>query len=116
MGIACQQGHAAGGLEAAVGWFLRAAEAGISAAQYELGVAYINGDGVEAGMEALGARWLRMAATSGHKEAIADLATLRQDPAWVRLEQQVQSGTDGAAAEAAGSESETLNLTEKDEM
>ena len=89
MGIACQQGHAAGGLEAAASWFQRAAEAGISAAQYELGVAYINGDGVASGMEALGAGWLRMAATAGHKEAIADLATLRQDPAWVKLEQEL---------------------------
>ena len=91
MGLACQSGDAPGGLEAAASWFFRAAEAGISAAQYELGVAYINGDGVAAGMEALGAGWLQRAASAGHKGAIADLKTLRQDPAWVQLEQQIDS-------------------------
>ena len=90
LGVACQQGDAAGGLKEAAAWFLRAAEAGISAAQYELGVAYINGDGVESGMEVLGASWLRKAATAGHKDAIADLAALREDPAWSRIEQQLE--------------------------
>ena len=94
MGLACQLGDAAGGLEAAVHWFLRAAEAGISSAQYELAVAYINGDGVKAGMEALGADWLKKAATAGHKQAIKDLEMLRQDPAWVLLEQQLEGSRD----------------------
>eukprot|EP00322_Chrysochromulina_rotalis_P023674 CAMPEP_0115829304 /NCGR_PEP_ID=MMETSP0287-20121206/1029_1 /TAXON_ID=412157 /ORGANISM="Chrysochromulina rotalis, Strain UIO044" /LENGTH=352 /DNA_ID=CAMNT_0003282565 /DNA_START=27 /DNA_END=1084 /DNA_ORIENTATION=- len=96
MGIACQNGDAIGGLKAAASWFLRAAEAGISAAQYELGVAYINGDGVQAGMEAVGAGWLQKAATAGHKEAIADLLTLREDPAWRQVEQQLSGMNAGS--------------------
>ena len=97
MGLACQLGDAKGGLEEAARWFLRAAKGGIRAAQYELGVAYINGDGVEPGMVELGAGWLQEAANGGHREAIKDLAVLRQDPAWLLLERRVEDGRAAAA-------------------
>ena len=57
------------------GWFRLAAEAGIAAAQYELGVALVNGDGVAMDRRE-GVDWLQRAAVQGKPEAIADLETL----------------------------------------
>jgi len=46
MGMACQMGDTEGGLEGAAEWFAQAADAGVAASQYELGLALFNGDGV----------------------------------------------------------------------
>jgi len=90
MGVACQNGDAEGGLEAAASWFEKAAEAGIAAAQYELGVALINGDGVAPGQVVEGAVWLHRAAAQGQRAAISDLESLAQDPAWAEVDRAVQ--------------------------
>ena len=70
--ITAQYGDLDGGLEAAARWFRLAAEAGIAAAQYELGVALVNGDGVAMDRRE-GVDWLQKAAIQGKAEAIADL-------------------------------------------
>lgn len=78
MGVACQYGHAPGGLERAAVWFLSAAEAGEAKAQHEYGLALANGDGVEIDRRE-GAAWLEKAAAQGHKEATDDLAQARRE-------------------------------------
>ena len=75
MGIACQYGDAAGGAEEAASWFARAAAAGIASSQYELGVAYVNGDGVKMDRRQ-GIEWLWLAMRQGHAQAKADLRSL----------------------------------------
>lgn len=106
MGVACQYGDVDGGLEEAARWFRKAAEAGIAAAQYELGAAYVNGDGVEAGLVDVGAYWLRRAEAQGNREALTDLKTLREDPAWIELEETVEgleaSGKSVEGVDASG--------------
>ena len=77
MGLACQSVDAPCGLEDAASWFALAAASGIADAQYELGVAYVNGDGLEVNLTA-GVHWLWTAAGQGHAEAKSDLEQLRQ--------------------------------------
>ena len=55
--------------------FRGAAEAGIAAAQYELGVAHVNGDGVAMDRRE-GVEWLWKAAQQGKQEAKDDLRAL----------------------------------------
>ena len=56
-------------------WFKIAAEAGVSAAQYALGIAYVDNDGIPVDYDK--ARyWLEKAAAQGNEAAIRDLAEL----------------------------------------
>ena len=59
-------------LEDAIGCFQEAAELGHAAAQYELGVAYSLGLGIEQNHEE-SMKWYRKAAEQGHEEAIGFL-------------------------------------------
>lgn len=104
MGVACQYGDEKGGLEAAARWFGLSAAVGVAASQYELGVAYVNGDGVAKDI-VRGVGLLRKAVAQGHREAASDLeameamsaqrnSTLAEDVAAIEAEA-------AAAAEAA---------------
>ena len=62
-------------LEDAIGCFQEAAELGYAAAQYELGVAYSLGLGIEQNNEE-SMKWYRKAAEQGHEEAIGFLEEL----------------------------------------
>ena len=90
----------------------RAAAAGIAAAQYEYGVALINGDGVEPGQVVAGARWLKRAAAQGHADAISDLATLSQDAAWAEVERELEA----SAADEQGAVATVGEWVVKDEV
>jgi TPR repeat protein len=62
-------------LESAVGWFRRAAEQGLSEAQYHLGNAYLFGSGVE-NNSAAAVEWLQLAANQNHISAAIQLGFL----------------------------------------
>lgn len=53
------------------------AEEGAPTAQYDLGMRYLNGDGVEKDSE-LGQKWLSAAATNGNTQAIRKLEELKK--------------------------------------
>ncbi len=59
----------------AVKWWTKAALLGYAEAQYNLGLCYGNGDGVEKSYEEA-VKWLRKAATQGHTEAKQTLEEL----------------------------------------
>jgi TPR repeat protein len=56
----------------AVAWYRKAADKGLATAQYNLGVAYANGDGVLQD-DAEAARWYRLAADQGYPAAQLNL-------------------------------------------
>jgi len=100
MGIACQYGDAAGGAEAAASWFARAAAAGIASSQYELGVAYVNGDGVKMDRRQ-GIEWLWLAMQQGHAQAKADLRALADAGVFEWTDGQADGEAEGGAAVGA---------------
>lgn len=53
------------------------AEAGAPSAQYDLGVRYLEGDGVKKNLE-LAQKWLNAAATNGNSQAIKKLEALKK--------------------------------------
>ena len=53
------------------------AEAGAPTAQYDLGIRYLNGDGVEKNPE-LAKKWLHSAATNGNTQAVKKLGELKK--------------------------------------
>ena len=62
----------------AVKWFRKAADRWHSSAQYNLGVCYLKGDGIEKDKEEA-VKWFRKAAENGHKKAKAALKKLGGD-------------------------------------
>jgi len=100
MGIACQYGDAAGGAEAAASWFARAAAAGIASSQYEIGVAYVNGDGVKMDRRQ-GIEWLWLAMQQGHAQAKADLRALADAGVFEWTDGQADGEAEGGAAVGA---------------
>lgn len=59
----------------AVQWFERAAEAGNAAAQFQLGLLHLEGEGVDENAE-LAARWFELAAEQGHVAAQNNIGSL----------------------------------------
>lgn len=53
------------------------AEAGAPTAQYDLGMRYLNGDGIEKNLE-LAQKWLHSAATNGNTQAVKKLEELNK--------------------------------------
>ena len=64
--------------EEAVKWYRKAAEQGYASAQYNLGVCYYNGKGVEQDYEEV-VKWYRKAAEQGHPRAQYHLKKLRDE-------------------------------------
>lgn len=93
MGLVCQDGLAEGGLAEAARWFGLAAEAGIAASQYEIGVAYVNGDGVEVDL-AKGVDWLWKSSQQGNADAKRDLKQLEEAGVfkWGEVEEEEEAG------------------------
>jgi TPR repeat protein len=62
-------------LQKTIEFQMKRAEAGASTAQYDLGMRYLNGDGLEKNPE-LAQKWLNSAATNGNAQAIKKLKEL----------------------------------------
>ena len=71
--------------EQAIGWFTRAAEAGLPKAMFSLGVCLDKGQGVAAPDYMAAAGWYRRAAVAGDENAavnLSDMYTVGRDRAW----------------------------------
>lgn len=68
-------GRLEGGAELAAQWFERAAEAGNATAQFQLGLLYLEGKGVDVNPE-FAARWFELAAEQGHVAAQNNIGSL----------------------------------------
>ena len=121
MGVACQYGDAEGGLEEAARWFSLSAAVGVAASQYELGAAYVNGDGVEVDI-VRGVALLRQAQSQKYRDAIDALesmeamstqrgSTLAADLAQLEAEAEAAA----AEAEAAAAVAERAHSAVHDE-
>jgi TPR repeat protein len=64
-------------LKSTVEWQKKRAEHGSPSAQYDLGVRYLTGDGVERN-PALARKWLQAAATNGNRQAATKLSELKK--------------------------------------
>jgi TPR repeat protein len=63
---------------AAIPWYRKAAHQGDAKAQYNLGLCYLDGDGVLKNRR-LATRWFKEAAATGHKKAARELHKLLKD-------------------------------------
>ena len=79
----------------ALSWFRKAAENGDHAAQFNLGVMYANGDGVEKN-EAESKRWYQKAAAGGDEKAKKMLELIEERDALIRKRDEVQHNTTSA--------------------
>lgn len=77
----------AGDFDTAFSEFSKAAEAGLDLAQYNLGILYFTGQGVDQDLE-LAFKWTRAAAQQGHVDAQANLASLYMQGTGTRKDEQ----------------------------